>query len=69
MRVCVSNRREQMNDLVFSLQTPDSKIMIESEIPQNKKQWLERLETAISTELSERDYADNEGEKRKKKKK
>lgn len=45
---------------MFSLQTPDANFLLESEIPQNKKVWLERLETAIAEELAERDYADNE---------
>lgn len=47
---------------MFSLLTPDAKILIENEIPQNKKQWLDRLESAIASELTEKEIADTEGE-------
>ena len=62
--VWVKNVTSKTNDLVFSLLTPDRKIMIESEIPQNKKAWLDRLEAAIEAELAERDCNDTEAEEK-----
>ncbi len=62
--IWVRNITSKGNDLVFQMTTPDRKYMVESEIPQNKHQWLDRLEAAIAADLTERDYVDSEQARR-----
>jgi hypothetical protein len=62
--IWVRNITSRANDVVFTLLTPDKKLMIENEIPQNKHQWMDRMEAAIAADLTERDYIDSEQARR-----
>lgn len=48
------------SDCLMQLVTPSNKIMIECEIPQNKRQWIERLSVAIDQELMDKNMAAEE---------